>query len=220
MRMMVVAMVVLAVLTPTPSMCSAGTSRPTGARPTTSPTLTTCGGLNDPGDWLVAGCKAASSLTTSMLPDGSTNFTLSNGIVSRTLVRNKTTGACVHHCMVSAYPSTAIVTGRHHNANGVWRMDALWPILSVASGSHLPTGLLGTSSIRMLGGDGAGELLAHTAPEVLLVVNDVPLVVGGAAPFAAVDHRPRATFSGYRTGGTVRAFLTHAAASRPPLALE
>jgi hypothetical protein len=62
-----------------------------------------------------------------------------------------------------------------------------------------------TPGRQVLGGAGATELLcqagqAALAPEALLVVNDVPLVVGGGLPGAA-DTRPRARFVAARTSG-------------------
>ena len=62
-----------------------------------------------------------------------------------------------------------------------------------------------TPGRQVLGGAGATELLRQAgqvalAPEALLVVNDVPLVVGGGLPGAA-DTRPRARFVAARTSG-------------------
>ena len=67
----------------------------TFAQPPASPPsrrATSCGGLGDANDWLVAGCDTRSAVTRRQLPDGSTSFEMSNGIVSRTLVANKSTG--------------------------------------------------------------------------------------------------------------------------------
>ena len=43
-----------------------------------------CGGLGDRDDWLVAGCSTPSTVAVSTLADGSTQYLLSNGVVSRT----------------------------------------------------------------------------------------------------------------------------------------
>ena len=51
-----------------------------------------CGGLGDANDWLTEGCHVSATFTQTVLPDGSTKFTLSNGIVSRMLVANQSTG--------------------------------------------------------------------------------------------------------------------------------
>eukprot|EP00038_Savillea_parva_P010018 m.187380 g.187380 ORF g.187380 m.187380 type:complete len:1011 (+) comp17050_c0_seq1:40-3072(+) len=115
-----------------------------------------CGGLgNATTDWLTHGCAVSASMTTTTLYDGSTAYTLANGIVSRTLIANTTTG------------------------------------------------LLGTTSITMLGGSGAGEKLnAWVHPEALMSINGVPVVVGGGGPTVPVDHRPRASFSSVSTSRT------------------
>lgn len=51
-----------------------------------------CGGLGDANDWLTEGCHVPSTFAQTALPDGSTQFALSNGIVSRTLIANRSTG--------------------------------------------------------------------------------------------------------------------------------
>ena len=51
-----------------------------------------CGGEGDADDWLTAGCPVRSALTQAQLPDGSTSFVLANGVVSRTMVANASTG--------------------------------------------------------------------------------------------------------------------------------
>lgn len=51
-----------------------------------------CGGLGDANDWLTHGCPVSSSVQKSVMADGSTAYVLSNGIVNRTLLANKTTG--------------------------------------------------------------------------------------------------------------------------------
>eukprot|EP00040_Diaphanoeca_grandis_P036541 m.233286 g.233286 ORF g.233286 m.233286 type:complete len:895 (+) comp33639_c0_seq1:188-2872(+) len=107
-----------------------------------------CGGLGDVNDWLVTGCATRSTFTTTDV-NGSANFILTNGIVSRTLVVDKVTN------------------------------------------------LLSTTSVRILGGAGAGEVLRAPAPEVLLVINDVEVIVGGPTPSSS-DTRLRATFAGVR----------------------
>ena len=58
----------------------------TRARTTAPPQK--CGGLGDPDDWLVAGCTVASAVTTTTLSDGSTEWLLANGVVSRRVVAN------------------------------------------------------------------------------------------------------------------------------------
>jgi hypothetical protein len=107
-----------------------------------------CGAAGTAADWLVTGCAIRSSVVAAPRgDDGSVAVTLSNGVVSRTLVANASTG------------------------------------------------LAATTSFSML-----GEELLRTdvlAPEVLLAVNGVGVVVGGdAAP--ASDTRPRARFAGFR----------------------
>ena len=107
-----------------------------------------CGAAGTAADWLVTGCAIRSSVVAAPRgDDGSVAVTLSNGVVSRTLIANASTG------------------------------------------------LAATTSFSML-----GEELLRTdvlAPEVLLAVNGVGVVVGGdAAP--ASDTRPRARFAGFR----------------------
>jgi hypothetical protein len=51
-----------------------------------------CGGLGDANDWLTAGCPTHASISQGILSDGSTAFVVANGIISRTLVANKSTG--------------------------------------------------------------------------------------------------------------------------------
>ena len=57
-------------------------------------TIATCTGSYDsPTDWLVAGCDVAATFTHSPPQgDGSVEFLLSNGIITRALVFNGTTG--------------------------------------------------------------------------------------------------------------------------------
>lgn len=118
-----------------------------------------CGGLGNATDWLIHGCSVAASMSTTKLADGSTVFVLGNGIVSRTLIANITTG------------------------------------------------LLGTSSIKVLGGSGAGEKLSQRIlPETLFSVNGVAVVVGGPGPTSNDDVRPRAMFgSANASRGAVKA---------------
>ena len=56
---------------------------------------TACTGAGDPlHDWLVATCPDASTLSTSRAPDGSSRvYSLGNGIVTRELTHNATTGS-------------------------------------------------------------------------------------------------------------------------------
>lgn len=58
-----------------------------------APASEVCGGEGDASrDWLVAGCDVPSTLASSTLPDGSTRYTLQNGVISRELVLNASTG--------------------------------------------------------------------------------------------------------------------------------
>ena len=107
-----------------------------------------CGGEGDAADWLTAGCAVESSVTETVLVDGSRSYAISNGIVSRTLVANKSTR------------------------------------------------LLATTSVQMLA-ENATEKLAAIAPEVMMVVNGRPLVVGGPSPDPG-DDRARGFFAGVR----------------------
>lgn len=54
--------------------------------------LPRCGGLDDPDDWLVAGCSATSTVSVSNAADGSTVWVLDNGIVARKVVANSSSG--------------------------------------------------------------------------------------------------------------------------------
>jgi hypothetical protein len=64
-----------------------------------------CGGLGDPDDWLTHGCPTASTLTRSTFPDGSASFVLANGIVSRTLVANKSSGLLLTTSVATLAPT-------------------------------------------------------------------------------------------------------------------
>jgi hypothetical protein len=68
-----------------------------------------CGGLGDPNDWLTHGCAVSSALHKSGAADGSTTYVLSNGIVSRTLVANKTTGLLGTVSVAVATPRTEVL---------------------------------------------------------------------------------------------------------------
>ena len=112
----------------------------------------------DSNDWLIAGCETKSNISIVKSPDGSVNYTLANGIVSRTMFFNASSG------------------------------------------------LLATTSIKILGGAGKGELLRGVSPETMFVINDVLVVVGGTYGHESpVDDRLRAKFLAFRDSGAIRA---------------
>lgn len=68
-----------------------------------------CGGLGDANDWLTHGCAASSSVQQSVVADGSTVYVLSNGIVNRTLLANKTTGLLATVSIAVVSPPTEML---------------------------------------------------------------------------------------------------------------
>ena len=68
-----------------------------------------CGGVGDPHDWLTHGCAASSRVQKSVVADGSTAYVLSNGIVNRTLIANKTTGLLATVSVAVVSPPTEML---------------------------------------------------------------------------------------------------------------
>lgn len=68
-----------------------------------------CGGVGDPNDWLTHGCAASSRVQKSVVADGSTAYVLSNGIVNRTLIANKTTGLLATVSVAVVSPPTEML---------------------------------------------------------------------------------------------------------------